>query len=360
MQTSDFRCAICAWTGPGVVSRSLRSLGVALFMHLVKRVSQVVSVSCAAIALLAGGLAGCSGGGSTPQTATQVAPPVSGPALSIDETQIASLSVNRSAAAAIGARVTRASAYASPIEGRQPQSLGLRQTESTSPNDLSFYGGPTVGSTQSINIYVNCGNSCWGSSSPAVFERNLGASTMIHLIDQYTGSTASGRYTFGGSLTENYDTSTTLQDQDIYNLVHTAAASYGTGYGKIYHVFLQQGVSQCSQSAGGCYAQQYCAYHGNVDFSHIGHALYSVEPYQGINGCQASSLTNSTASTLSHETFETITDPDVPQNVAWYNNTLGEIGDICASNRGYVTLNGTQYYIQTEYSNRSHACRFST
>ena len=127
----------------------------------------------------------------------------------------------------------------------------------------------------------------------------------------------------------------------------------------MYHVFLQADVSQCSQNASGCYAQQYCAYRGNTDFSDIGHVIYSVEPYQGISGCQSSTVVNSTASTLSHEMFEAITDPDVPQNVAWYNNTLGEIGDICASSRGSVGLNGTTYYIQTEYSNYSHACKFS-
>jgi hypothetical protein len=47
-----------------------------------------------------------------------------------------------------------------------------------------------------------------------------------------------------------------LQNQDTDNLVHIAAASYGTGYGKMYRVFLQAGVSQCSQNAGDCCAQQ--------------------------------------------------------------------------------------------------------
>jgi hypothetical protein len=322
-----------------------------------KRLSAIL-FSLAASGLLA--TVGCAGSGSTvaPAQSAQAVPiaPSVRP-LSADETSIATLSVDRSASA--GYRVTQASAYASPIEGRRPQNLGLRQIQSTSPNDLAFFGGRTLSNSQNINIYVNCGNSCWGGTSPAVFERNLAASSFVHVIDQYIGSSANNRYPFYGSVTENYNTSGTLQDQDIYNLVHTAAASYGTGYGKMYHVFLQAGVSQCSQNAGGCYAQQYCAYHGNTDFSDIGHVIYSVEPYQGISGCQASTVVNSTASTLSHEMFEAITDPDVPQSVAWYNNSLGEIGDICASARGYVGLNGTTYYIQSEYSNYSHACKFS-
>jgi len=72
----------------------------------------------------------------------------------------------------------------------------LRQIQSTSPNDLSIFGGPTLSSSQMINIYVNCGNSCWGGTSPAVFERNLAASSFVHVIDQYLGSSANNRYPF--------------------------------------------------------------------------------------------------------------------------------------------------------------------
>ncbi|MEA2786185.1 MAG: hypothetical protein QOF71_2289, partial [Candidatus Eremiobacteraeota bacterium] len=65
-------------------------------------------------------------------------------------------------------------------------------------------------------------------------------------------------------------------------------------------------------------------------------------------------------STLSHELFETITDPDVQTNVAWYNNYGGEIGDICRSYYGNVTLTSTVYDIQKEYTNVHSACSFST
>lgn len=38
----------------------------------------------------------------------------------------------------------------------------------------------------------------------------------------------------------NYNTSGTLQDQDLYNLVHAAAVSRGGGYGRIYNVVLDE------------------------------------------------------------------------------------------------------------------------
>ena len=49
--------------------------------------------------------------------------------------------------------------------------------------------------------------------------------------------------------------------------------------------------------------------------------------------------------------------------IAWYNNTHGEIGDECAPAAGVATgtvsLNGHIYGIQKEYSNYSHACKYS-
>jgi hypothetical protein len=89
-----------------------------------------------------------------------------------------------------------------------------------------------------------------------------------------------------------------------------------------------------------------------------------------VPGCQVQSpspngpLVDSTADILSHETFETITDPD---GNAWLNTVSlelfgSEIADECQNfNFGYgsVRLNGKQYEIQPEYSNFLHGCGFT-
>ena len=262
------------------------------------------------------------------------------------------------------ASVTDAHAYRLPLQGepRQPVSVG-KAIRTGGVYDLAYYGGPTLGSATSYNIYVNCAGTCWGSTSPGTTLGRLSTSTLVHVIDQYIGSTSNNRYPYGGGYQVNYNTSVTLQDQDIYNIIYAVAKTVGTGYGKMYHVFLQSGVKQCSANAGGCYAQNggYCAYHGNVTFSDIGHTIYSVEPYQAISGCSSPNglVVDSTISTLSHEFFEAITDPDVPNNVAWYNNYGGEIGDICRSSYGNVSLSGYTYNMQREYSNRISACTFT-
>jgi len=325
-----------------------------------------IVTAIASSALLGVLISGCGGAGGTIPTTTAL--PASGNGTPVDQGD----------AASVAQLVTDAHAYAMPLEGHPPLTQlhpvvepGAVAPDATRhPMDLRNYGGPTVPSTLYYDIYVNQPGSYWGT--PSTFQTNLANSTMIHLIDQYVGQTGNARYTFGGSTQISYNTSGTLHDADIFNIVHSVALSHGRGTTAMYHVFFAQGVNQCSASAGGCYSPSntatwtYCAYHGDATYSDIGKVLYSVEPYQAVSGCDVGSggpngnLIDSTASTLSHETFEAITDPFVADNnVAWYNNRYGEIGDECASSRGTVSLNGHSYLIQKEYSNYSHACAFA-
>jgi hypothetical protein len=111
----------------------------------------------------------------------------------------------------------------------------------------------------------------------------------------------------------------------------------------------------------------FCAYHGSVDFTDIGHVLYTIEPFQDVPGCAVAqpspngSLIDSTGSTLSHELMETIADPD---GTAWISQSFSlaafgqEIGDLCINpfgNEPTTVLDGTPYEIQLEYSNKFHA-----
>ncbi len=231
-----------------------------------------------------------------------------------------------------------------------------------------------VVSAQSNNLYVNSPPSEWGN--PATFLQNFGMSTFIHVLDQYVGSTSSGRYTVGLGASLSYPAATALADNDILQIVHAGAATFGSGYSHIYHVFLPKGTDVCFTGTTQCYSPDnpstfaFCAYHSSVTFSDIGHVLFTVQPYQDVKGCRVvqpspnGPLIDSTANSLSHELSETISDPNLN---AWYvRNELilfgEEIGDTCATpNFGYatVTLNGTAYEIQPEYSNTYHACAFA-
>lgn len=239
------------------------------------------------------------------------------------------------------------------------------------PADLS---NPTHGkvltAVQSNNVYVNCAASCWGT--PTTFLAHLAVSNFAHVTDEYVGATGNNRYTAGTATAINAALPTRLTAANILQLVHTAAHAHGSGYDHVYHIFLRSGVDVCT-SANVCYSPDnastfvFCAYHGSVDFNDIGHVLYSVEPYQNVRGCAVAQpspngpLVDSTASTLSHELIETITDPD--GDAWWARSSLieygAEIGDICENpfgRYGAFSISGKLYAIQPEYSNKFHAC----
>jgi len=312
------------------------------------------------VLMLASVFAGCAG---QSQNAVPTANTQGG-----SERPIATFMIDRSTAAATAAKVTSAGAYKLPLRGEAmaPAPAQVRTTLARqSRYQLSYYGGPTLSSATIYNIYVNNTATYWGDPGSFFANWNAGGSTTFeHLLDQYVNSTALNRYPLGGDVQVSYNTSAQLSDQDMYNIIHPVAAQYGTGYTHVYHVYFMQGVQECSSTAGGCYAVSggYCGYHGSVNFSDIGHTIYSFEGYQNIAGCNAPSgkVADSTDSTVSHETYEAITDPDINNGtVAWYNNLKGEIGDICRSNYGNVTLNGTSYNIQEEWSNKYSACSYS-
>jgi len=249
-------------------------------------------------------------------------------------------------------------------ERKRAPSAGLRY-----PDDLTNYGGPMMGSEVSHNIYVNCrtkNQDCWGA--PEQFQTKLTGSSFAGLLKQYTG-TGPGSFTFGEGTAVTYPVyaGTALYENDLMQILHGVASSLKkTGYANLYHIFLPKGTDTCFDFSRDCYSpdkpavSDFCAYHAVVRFSDIGVVVYSVEPYQDIKGCLtkksagASELTNSTISTLAHETFESITDPGF--RLAWYNYVGGEVADECEFFVSSVALGGTVYNTQPMYSNKYHAC----
>jgi hypothetical protein len=257
------------------------------------------------------------------------------------------------------------------------------------PADLSSGGGPTLASTRQHAVYVNANGSIasnWGN--PEGFLRDLNESRFIQITDQYVGTRAEDRYPVGEHARVHYGTpGATLYEQDIAAIAHAVALRHGAGGGNVYHVFLPQGTDTCfdvtpQNPVPVCYSPDnpatfdFCGYHDAVAFEDIGIVLFTVEPWQGPgSGCEIATpapnglLIDSTNNVLSHETFETITDP-LP-GLGFWNQTGGvltgaEIGDECVlfnfsnSPGAYAPpmfqINGKNYAVQPEYSNRYHAC----
>ncbi len=301
--------------------------------------------------------------------------------MSQDQGQAASVSSERIVSQSVTAGDTTAAVTAQPIRTHVQKILSktANPTQSavtvTSPFNLTYFGGPLVKTGISHPIYVNCktGGFCWGNSrgTPGTFLADLTNSNFVHIVDQYIGLKTNSRYTltFASSVNATFSHTATFPTlatvPQLLSIIHAVAKAGGTGYGKMYHVFLPAGTDTCL-SPTVCYSPDnpptfiFCAYHGSVQFSDIGHVLFSVEPFQGVGGCFIPTavphgLLDATASTLSHETFETITDPD--PGSGWFNTVFGfEIGDECTSTSTNVNFSGLWFDVQSEYSNAANGC----
>jgi hypothetical protein len=303
--------------------------------------------------------------------------PAANPATSTPQT-FAVTSASVSSARAASVKTTKLF-YTIPILESKQSSMsrrGLRETITQSPFDMTNHGGPVVTHATNWNVYVNCPQgpaACWGTGNltPATFLRDFDRSSMIEIMGQYLNEDPTGRFRQVNELAtmvtfpvDTTDGTPTASLQNIFQIVFAAASfTKKSGYDHIYHIFLPQGTDMC-QAPGVCYSpdnlptEVFCAFHGSVDFGPNFHVLYSVEPYQFVPGiCTLQNQTrviDGTASTLSHEFSETISDPD---GDAWFNNlTASEIGDLCFVFRNPEQVAGHQYVIQEEYSNTVNAC----
>jgi hypothetical protein len=124
------------------------------------------------------------------------------------------------------------------------------------------------------------------------------------------------------------------------------------------------GVTIDLGGSGSCSA--FCAYHNTVSRSSKS-VMYGVHPFMGTGsgcekGCGSSTLVNNSTAVTSHELIEAVTDPEIGlvagsgigRPAAWYDETNGEIGDICNGEQG--SLPGTSYVVQTEWSNKAGKC----
>jgi hypothetical protein len=270
-----------------------------------------------------------------------------------------------------------------------------------SPWDLSYQGGPVLGSAVSHNLFLNCDVNCRNAENfnPGQFLADLGSDPFITVLYQYLQtpgvadtSPLTGSYTKGLGLLVNdtYQSNPYGGANPYYGQLKIALAVLnasqqpgmgGGGLGHIYHVFLPQNVDTCSEPGfgppnGHCYSPDhsstfyFCAYHGAFTATVNNQRqtfLYTTEPYQDVAGCRNNihnqPLPNPAGnidpadpgySTLSHELFETISDPLLN---AWWNQLNGdETGDLCQAFDNFVTVNGHQYVLQSEYSDLHHIC----
>jgi hypothetical protein len=219
---------------------------------------------------------------------------------------------------------------------------------------LSYNGGPLICNVQ---VYTIFWGKLWGTTPTSQqmlkqLNQFFAAILVSPLIDQLAeynvpkqsighgtllGSRTISANAPAGSIT---DSAIQSQLQKWIKARTVPAATKNT----LYFIYLDPAVSVIMGGSKSC--QSFCGYHNNARS-----VYYAVMPYPTCSGCLGGlSAIDALTGTSSHELCEAITDP-IPGK-GWYDNTNGEIGDICAWNFKQVA----GYNVQLEWSNQQNKC----
>jgi hypothetical protein len=227
----------------------------------------------------------------------------------------------------------------------------------------------------------------------SLFQRFIGdlsGSSYANILTQYPGAcgqnqcvitNGAGAFVLGGSWTDSQDYpggrgthDNPLQDSDIRSEVTRAIAQNfwtvdnNAVFFVVTGVFTSTGalVEECS--GWSCTFNLFCAYHDYFSSAgnNIRYGYISDGGAREDRGCDFGVATNFRATydeaaingqvssdravaALSHELFETITDPEFS---GWYDDHLlgGEIGDLCSQIPAIVVMNGNSYNVQQQWS----------
>jgi hypothetical protein len=219
------------------------------------------------------------------------------------------------------------------------------------PNpEFTYRGGPLLTQVEAVTVFI-------GAEWPDALARDLDAffdfvvtSELIDQLAEYdVGNTriehgshvASARLPGDGlaTLVTDDELRALLQDAIARELVPRPTAN------TLYNLFLPSGVAVELQGTRSC--QVFCGYHDAID----GRIFYSVLPAPDCRGCGGDEPPlDALTVTASHELAEAITDP-IP-GLGWYDDTYGEIGDVCP----WQTKKLGDYVVQLEWSNAARAC----
>ena len=219
---------------------------------------------------------------------------------------------------------------------------------------LTYRGGPLL---TNVQVYVIFWGKLWGttpSSSTLMHQLTQFFSTILvsPAIDQMAEYSVPGKTIGHGSVIGNKVITDHAPAQSVTDTaIKTQLRSWiAAGVvpkstpNTLYFIYLDPGVVSIMGGSRSC--QSYCGYHNN-----IGSTYYAVMPYPTCNGCLAGmSPLDALTGTSSHELCEAITDP-VPGS-GWYDDTNGEIGDICAWKFKKVGA----FNVQLEWSNKQNKC----
>ena len=220
--------------------------------------------------------------------------------------------------------------------------------------ELTYRNGPLL---TNVEVFTVFWGEAWQSTANAALVQQLNGffdfiltSKLIDQLGEYSvsGKTIGHGMRTGSATLTDSEPGATVEDSAIQAMIETgirAGTLPATNPNSLYFVYLPPGTQVEQGQSASC--KDFCGYHDATSSN----VFYAVMPYPGCTGCEGGLETlDALTSTSSHELCESITDPIPGQG--WYDDSNGEIGDICA----WKTKKLGQYTVQLEWSNAAEAC----
>ena len=242
-----------------------------------------------------------------------------------------------------------------------PEECALAETAQAAPAKLTYRNGPLL---TAVEVYTIFWGAAWVQSPQIALATELNrffdfilTSSLMDVLAEYSvpGKVIRHGRRIGATTIDDSEpggSSGTVSDDQIQSALkdwlqqgRIPAVTSNT----LYFVFLPPGVTSTQGGGKSCGtgSNDYCGYHNQIDSK----IFYAVEPYIDCSACTyANGIGDRLTAVSSHELCEAITDPVPGQG--WYDDTYGEIGDICHTS--ITQLGG--FTVQREWSNRGNAC----
>lgn len=251
------------------------------------------------------------------------------------------------------------------IVGEKVHPIGL--APAVGAPQLTYRGGPLIAQ---IKVFALYWGSAWNPRQPGgssavtrqaldAFLSDLVGGAYMNMLAEYStnGYTIQPGRLLGSAII-GPDPAPQIADSDIRSQIQQRLADGSIppwDANTLYAVFLPSGTTISQGGANSC--QQFCGYHDAIlDANGNAIAYYAALPYPDCAGCASAAAGTTLApfdaltAVTSHEVAEAITDP-VPGS-GWYDDTNGEIGDICA----WQLATQDTYTVQQEWSNAANSC----
>lgn len=219
---------------------------------------------------------------------------------------------------------------------------------------MTYRGGPLLASVDVATVYLGA---AWRDDPLDSLARRLDGFfdfvVTSELVDQLAEYSVPDYRVGRGSHTvsvrlESVDLRQVATDDDLRTILRQAISADALPQPEpntLYNLFLPPGVAVELQGSRSC--QRFCGYHDAIDET----LFYAVLPAPDCTGCGGGRAPlDALTVTASHELAEAITDP-IP-GTGWYDDDVGEIGDVCA----WQTKRIGGYVVQREWSNAASRC----